>query len=208
MKLKDFEMAIIELAHEGVRLTIPNVVARLKVKPKQAEAWLDDLAKHDKLDVEIDEDEAIIYYRVRGLTVTAADQPSIGSELSAIGDKAMAAAQLGVALGRSNRGPSKPVPEEKRKSILAGILLGLFLPGLGLAYAGPWLLAVLGTVGFVLVWKLLGWIPLIGGLVMGTYALASALLGGLYTAAFNRTGKRAKLIVRKTGRDRQLPRGR
>jgi len=206
MKLKDFEMAIIELAHQGVRLTIPNVVARLKVKPKQAEDWLDGLAKEGKLDVEIDEDEAIIYYRVRGLTVTA-EQKSAGSDLKAAGDKALAAVQLGAALGRMNRPPPKPVAADKQKSVLAGVLLGLFLPGLGLAYAGPWLLAALGAVGFVLVWKLLGWIPLIGGLVIGAYALLSALLGGLYTAAFNRTGERAKLILRRTAPDRRLPSG-
>ena len=207
MKLKDFEMAVIELAHEGVRLTIPNVVARLKVKPKQAEDWLDGLAKEGKLDVEIDEDEAIIYYRVRGLSVRAKADRGVGSELSAIGDKAMAAAQLGAALGRRTGEPAKPLAADQRKSVLAGILLGLFLPGLGLAYAGPWLLAALGAVGFVLVWKLLGWIPLIGGLLMGVYAVASALLGGLYTVAFNRTGKRARLITR-TDPSRRLPPGR
>jgi hypothetical protein len=206
MKLKDFEMAIIELAHQGVRLTIPNVVASLKVKPDKAEEWLDDLARQDKLEVEIDEEEGIIYYRVRGLTVTA-DQGGVGSELAAIGDRAMAAASLGAALGGLNREPASPLPKDKRKSLLAGILLGLFLPGLGLFYAAPWLLAVLGTVGIILVWKLLGWIPLIGSLVIGTYALGSALLGGLYTAEFNRRGKRAKLMKKTSGK-RRLPRGR
>ncbi len=206
MKLKDFEMAVIELAHEGVRVTIPNVVARLKVKPDQAEKWLDDLAREGKLDVEIDEDEAIIYYRVRGLTVTE-EKSSVGSELAAIGDKAMAAASLGVALGGLSREKASPLPKDKRKSLLAGILLGLLLPGLGLFYAAPWLLALLGTVGIILVWKLLGWIPLIGSLVIGTYALGSALLGGLYVAEFNRTGKRAKLMKNTSGK-RRLPRGR
>ena len=205
MKLKDFEMAIIELAHEGVRLTIPNVVARLKVKPDQAEKWLDDLAREDKLEVEIDEDEAIIYYRVRGLTVTA-EKGGVGSDLAALGNQAVAAASLGVALGGLNREKASPLPKDQRKSLLAGLLLGLLLPGLGLFYAAPWLVAVLGTVGILLVWKLLGWIPLIGSLVIGTYALGSALLGGLYTAEFNRTGKRAKLMNKTRGK-RRLPPG-
>ena len=58
MKLSDFELEVIELAHEGVRLTIPNVVAETGVKPDKAEKWLDELCRNGKLDLEIDEDEA------------------------------------------------------------------------------------------------------------------------------------------------------
>ena len=44
-------------------------------------------------------------------------------------------------------------------------------------------------------------------IVVSPVALGSALLGGLYTAEFNRTGKRAKLMKR-TSRNRRLPPGR
>jgi hypothetical protein len=82
---------------------------------------------------------------------------------------------------------------KKRKNVLVAFLLGLLLPGVGLLYAAPWLVAGLGTVATLLLYKLLGWIPLIGTVVMAVLALVSGALGALYARAYNRAGKRVDI---------------
>jgi hypothetical protein len=194
MKLDDFEVAVIDLAHEGVRLTIPNVVARLKVKPDEAERWLDAMCKKNRLDVDIDEDEAVLVYRVRGLTVKKA-QPR--AESAARIEKALAPIGRQVvdaALEKRGLGGSSPLPENEKKSILLGFGLGLILPGLGLFYAAPWLVAAGATLVAIVVMKLASIIPLIGWALGGTFALGSGVAGGLYAARYNREGKRAPLL--------------
>ncbi len=53
-----------------------------------------------------------------------------------------------------------------------------------------------------------GWIPIIGPLISGAlftmFALASALLGLLYAAAYNRNGRRT-MLSDKVSPDKRLP---
>ena len=79
----------------------------------------------------------------------------------------------------------------KPKSVTVGFILGLLLPGIGLAYAAPWVVAGIGAVVALVVYKLVGWIPLLGSAVMGVMALGSAVLGALYAKAYNEHGSRA-----------------
>ncbi len=78
----------------------------------------------------------------------------------------------------------------KHKSVTVAFVLGLLLPGIGLAYAAPWLVAAVGTVAVLLIYKLIGWIPLLGSAVMGVVALSSAVFGALYAKAYNQHGAR------------------
>jgi hypothetical protein len=77
-----------------------------------------------------------------------------------------------------------------RKNVPLAFVLGLLLPGLGLAYAAPWLVAGLGTVVAIVVYKLLGWIPIIGSVAMGLAALLTGGLNVLYARAYNNGGAR------------------
>lgn len=79
---------------------------------------------------------------------------------------------------------------KKNKSALLAFILGLLLPGLGLLYAAPWLVAAVGAVFALLTYKLIAWIPIIGPVAWGLVALTSAGLNVLYVRAFNRTGRR------------------
>jgi hypothetical protein len=95
------------------------------------------------------------------------------------------------------------LPAEERKSVLVGGLLGLFLPGLGLFYAAPFVAAAVLTLVAMAVMApllLLSSIPLIGLLfgwlkiiVIGVLALCSSLLGVLYVANYNKKGRRTPL---------------
>jgi VIT1/CCC1 family predicted Fe2+/Mn2+ transporter len=226
MKLRDFEMRVIELAADGERITIPNVVARLKIKPDQVEKWLDELAREQKLDVDIDEEEAVLVYRVRGLSVKAkaaerARSPEARSAGAAeTGRKAIAKleeverklATVGAAAGIAD-GWEPPARGGPKKSVLAGTLLGAVLPGLGLLYAAPIPVAIAATLAVAVVVAaigIVGWIPFIGGLVSKlvwvTLALSSGLLGALYVRAFNLRGERAPLGLSE-GRGRRRLKG-
>ena len=75
MKFERFELAVIDLASRGVRLTVPNVAACLRLEPQKAEQWLDRMAYEGRLDVEVDESEGYVFYRVRGLGCAGAVGP-------------------------------------------------------------------------------------------------------------------------------------
>ncbi len=84
---------------------------------------------------------------------------------------------------------------DKKKNILVAFLLGLLLPGLGLLYAAPWLVAGVASVFAIMAYKMFAWIPLIGSVLMGLMALCSALLSVTYARGFNRHGKRVPVAV-------------
>jgi len=171
MTFDRFELAIIDLAQRGVCLTIANVAAYTRVPPTRAEEWLDKMAKEGRLDVELDEDHGIIYYRVRGLQ----EMP-----------KAMVPAPQHTFL--------QPLGN---KSVTWGATLGLLLPGVGLLYAAPWSVALVGTLLTIASVKMLGALPLLGWLLssvaLGIAALASAVLGTLYVKQYNKHGRRTHL---------------
>jgi hypothetical protein len=83
--------------------------------------------------------------------------------------------------------------EKNQKNVVLAFILGLVLPGLGLFYVAPWLVAGIGTVAVLVIYKVLGWIPLLGSVVMALVALVSAGLCVLYARAYNRTGKRVEI---------------
>ena len=45
MTFDSFELAVIDLASRGVRLTVANVASHLHVAPAKAEEWLDQMAR-------------------------------------------------------------------------------------------------------------------------------------------------------------------
>lgn len=170
-----FELAIIELASRGVRLTVANVAAHLRVAPNKAEQWLDQMAREGRLDLELDEVVGLVFYRVRGLTPPPSDI---------------------VVAPRPPRPPSPPQPSGN-KSVAVAAALGLMLPGAGLVYAAPVsAAAVCGLVTLVAV-KMLAALPIVGWLLsstaLGICALASGVLGMLYAKQYNRHGRRTHL---------------
>lgn len=169
MKFERFELAVIDLASRGVRLTVPNVAAALRVEPGVAEQWLDRMAYEGRLDVEVEESEGFVFYRVRGLS-------PMPTHLV-------------------HRPPMPMVLKEK--SIAIGMLLGLVLPGLGLLYAAPLSAVIIACITSFALVKMLAVLPLIGPLLssvaLGISALVSALLGALYVKQYNRFGKRTHL---------------
>ena len=68
MDYAKFQVAVVEIAHDGVPLTVANVVARMRLEPEEAEKKLDRMAKEGRLDLEVDENEGVVVYRVRGLS--------------------------------------------------------------------------------------------------------------------------------------------
>ena len=181
MTQQRFEQSVIELASRNVQLTVANVVAHLGVAPDQCETWLDAMARNGRLDVELDEDRGLIYYRVCGLT---APPPPAAPRADSTGQ------------GRP-RAPRAMASERTPKSARAAALCGLLFPGFGLLYAAPFSAALIGGLVSVVAVKMAAVIPLIGpalsAIAFGICALASALFGVLYTRRYNDAGKRVHL---------------
>ncbi len=200
MKLKTFETEVTRLADSGVRLTVANVAARLRLSSAKTEAWLDELAKAGKLDLEIDEDHGVIVYTVRGLVPRRMPRADVhpGTELRI--------AQMEADLERAPQNPralSPLGPPRRQKSVIVAFLAAAFLPGIGLFYAAPLTSALLASIACILLMKL-AVIPFVGWAIGGGVALASGVAGALYASAFNRTGQRTEIVGRLTGR-KQLP---
>jgi hypothetical protein len=176
MTRDDFEVAVIDLASRGVRLTTANVAAFVRLSPGKVEAWLDELAFAGRLEVELDEAEGLCFYRVRGLTPTPPGA-------------------LAIAPIRYDATPTAPA--RRHKTPLLAALLGLALPGVGLLYAAPLSAAVFATVATLVSVKMLGALPLVGWLLksvaLGICAIVSALLGSKYARVYNLHGRRAHI---------------
>ncbi len=170
MKFEEFEVSVIELASRGTRLTIANVVAALGVAPKSAEEWLDQMAHAGRLEVELDENEGVVFYKVRGLSLQQQGQGWFGP---------------------------RPMVRKREKSALVGALAGLLVPGFGLVYAAPLSAAALATLCIIVATKMAAAFPLIGPLlssvVLGVAALCSAALGAAYVKQYNVRGRREHL---------------
>ncbi len=177
MKYGEFQIAVIELAAAGTTISVANVVAALRVEPAQTEEWLDQMAREERLTVELDEEAGAIYYRVPGLTVQPQQQrrwaPSFCKRDSSVARK------------------------DRSKSVAAAALLGLLLPGAGLLYAAPLSAAAIATVAVVVIVKMTAAFPLIGWLLssvaLGLCAVATAVLNAVYVKQYNREGKRVHL---------------
>jgi len=89
------------------------------------------------------------------------------------------------ATGRSRLATHVEGMNNGRKSLALAFILGLVFPGLGLFYSAPWPVALFASVVALLMIKLLGWIPILGALIVGLVGLGSALVGALYAHAHN-----------------------
>jgi epoxyqueuosine reductase len=87
------------------------VCAGLHLEFARADAWLDRMAQEGRLDVELDENEGLVFYRVRGLS-------PLPTSLQFRPPQAVQAA-----------------PSRGRKSAVAAVVFALLVPG-----AGPWVL--------------------------------------------------------------------
>ncbi|MCC6526592.1 MAG: hypothetical protein IT373_28345 [Polyangiaceae bacterium] len=199
MKFPEFETAVIELASEGTPITTANVVAHLKMRPATAEAWLDKMAKDGRLDVDVDEEDAVLVYRVKGLTVKGPGAKKEGTAAKLVRDLEAwepPARALGLARGASG---GRALAAGQKKSVLLGALIGL-VPGLGLFYAAPFSVALVASVAVLVVvgaLKILALVPLLGGFIwflgVGALVVVSALLGAMYAHLYNQHGRRTNL---------------
>ena len=198
MDYSKFQIAVIEIASEGTRLTTANVVSRLRIDPAKAERMLDQMARDGRLDLEVDETEGVVVYHVRGLTPSPRPAPSpLAERLDALRRSVDRDGDLrtwtgtALAFGKPFRTQGRPLPPSLRRSIPAGVALGGLLPGLGLAYAAPWTVVALATFVVVVGFEILPLILAIPFLAAAT--LVSAALGGGYAWKYNQTGRRSAL---------------
>jgi hypothetical protein len=197
----DFQDAVLELAAGGTRITKGNVALRLKIEPASAGTMLDRMTRDGRLELDVDERSGEIFYEVRDSRRGGDGGKSALAELGkALDGGALASAKLGVgtalAMGKVASAASTLAPERRRK-IGLGVLLGGLLPGFGLAYTAPWPVAVGFSLVVVVGVKVIGIIPILSSFLVIPFlvvcAVASAILGGLYTWQYNQTGKRTAL---------------
>jgi hypothetical protein len=213
-----FRDGVAELGAEGKRLTKASVAARLRIDPAEAGALLDRMTRDGELELDIDERSGEIFYE-RGRRPSAALAPTEGVASRALTDLGSAldeggaiAKKMGTAilLGAKGEGPLAPA---RRRSVALGAVLGGVFPGFGLAYAAPWRVVAVTSVGVVVVLKILSFIPFFSGMLTASFfalcAIASAVLGALYTWQYNQAGKRmplgdepgqAKRLLRRLGK--------
>jgi hypothetical protein len=180
---ENFQVEVIELGSRGVPLTVANVVAHLRTPPERVQRGLDRMAREGLLDLEVDENEGFVVYRVRGLSTSA---PLVRRR-----EARLARAQRSTPLTYTR---PRDAPHG-HKSVTLAVVLGALVPGIGLAYAAP-IRVVLPASLLVLVFgKILGgsllFAPLFWVLAIGI----SALFGGLYAVRYNQEGHRARLLA-------------
>ena len=197
-----FEALVIALAADGLPITVANVSARSGVAPRKAEAMLDDMVRAHHLESDVDEREAVIVYRVRGLSANVSGSvkkrvagPTVGSMASDAHDRVVRAAGEVVVRQAASRARAAVLAPTRdgEKSVVYGALFGLLGP-IGLAYAAPWMTVVLGTLVYAIAWK----IPVVHSIVAMLAVLihlACALLGAAYAWRYNRGGRRAPLLT-------------
>ncbi len=181
MSYENFQVEVIELGSRGVPLTVANVVAHLRAPPERVQRGLDKMAREGLLDLEVDENEGVVVYRVRGLS---------SFEL----------ARRGTTLPIHAPRVAPPMFTRRRpellehKSVTLAVVLGALVPGIGLAYAAPLRVVLAASVLVVLFGRVLGasliFAPLFWVLAIAT----SALFGGLYALRYNQEGHRARLL--------------
>jgi len=199
----DFQDAVISLAEGGTRLTKGNVALRLKIEPASAGAMLDRMTRDGRLELDIDERSGEIFYEIRRRDGAPVPAKAGGARtaLAEIGkalDGGSLATRVGAAMVMGKAASTGvALPPEKRRKISVGIVLGGLLPGFGLAYSAPWPVVVASSVVVALGIKIIGLIPLFSSFLLIPFvalcAIASGVLGGLYTWQYNQTGKRTPL---------------
>lgn len=173
MDYAQFQIAVIDLASKDVPLTVANVVAHLHVEPGRTETFLDRMAREGRVDVEVDEAQGSIVYRVRGLSTRT------GRLLPDTTFNVWRAPQL-----------YRPAPP---KSVALAVLLAALLPGIGLAYAAPLRTIVLWTLAMIFMGNLVATHLVLAPLFWTGASVLSALFGGLYAVRYNQEGQRSTL---------------
>jgi len=179
-----FQIAIIDLAARGVRLTVANVVAELGLIPQRVEQMLDQMTREGRLDIEVDESQGFVVYHVRGLSLRRRVESP----------RDVTPAPRGALYHREYRNvfPLSVLPA--RKSVAFGALLGALFPGVGLAYAAPWSVVFAATLIVFVLGKFIGGVLLLGPLFWFVSMGVCSVLGGLYAFRFNQEGRRAPLL--------------
>ncbi|MDI1445804.1 hypothetical protein [Polyangium sp. 6x1] len=182
MSYENFQVEVIELGSRGVTLTVANVVAHLRTPPERVQRGLDRMAREGLLDLEVDESEGFVVYRVRGLSTSAPlarRRDARSTRLARI--PTMTYAQQGLLT----------VP---RKSVTLAVVLGALVPGIGLAYAAPLRVVLAASLLVMVFGRVLG-ASLIFAPLFWVFAIGvSALFGGLYAVRYNQEGHRAPLL--------------
>ncbi len=197
-----FRDGVVALAAEGTRITKASAAARLGVEPARASELLDRMAREGELELDVDERTGEIFYERRSKPSLVAARREGAAERalegigSALDDGAAAAKKVGTAILLGGKGDG-PLPLARRRKVAVGVVLGGFFPGLGLAYAAPWPVVAVGSLVVLVGYKILSFIPFFSGLLTASFlaicAIASAVLGGLYTWQYNQAGRRAPL---------------
>jgi hypothetical protein len=168
------------------------------------------MVKDGRLELDVDERSGEIFYEVpsgvvhgRARTPEAASTSSalaeIGKALDGHGTRALASkiAASSVLAAAKASAEGSALPEQRRRKILVGVVLGGLIPGFGLAYTAPWRVVVASSLLVVVGFKLIGLIPILSAFLLIPFvaicAIASAALGGLYTWQYNQHGKRTPL---------------
>lgn len=214
MEYAKFQDAVLELAanDERTRLTKTSVALRLGVTPTTAGELLDRMTRDGKLELDIDEGSGEIFYELRvhaGASHKARAATAPGKPKAALvrSDGVKALGNLGSALERRGLaarvgtammlGDDGALPLDRRRKVALGVVLGGLFPGLGLAYTAPWPVVVMTSVVVILGYKLLALIPIFSSFLLVPFlvvcAVASGVLGGLYTWRYNQGGKRAPI---------------
>lgn len=194
MEYDDFRDAVLDLAGGGVRITKGSVALRLKIDPRSAGSMLDRMTREGLLELDVDEQSGDIFY-----TTGKRPSPPKGAlaELSKALDGEAIAAKVGTALVMEKLTGSSALAPDKRRKIGLGVLLGGLFPGLGLMYSAPWPVAIAASAVVILGYKIITFIPFLSAFLLVPFlavcAIASAVLGGLYTYQYNQKGKRAPL---------------
>ncbi|HVK69497.1 MAG TPA: hypothetical protein VM694_33800 [Polyangium sp.] len=184
MSYESFQIEVIELGSRGVPLTVANVVAHLRAPPARVQRALDRMAREGLLDLEVDENEGFVVYRVRGLSTSAP-------------------------LARRRAAKPKPKPIDSitpvtytrpslcmtpQKSVTLAVVLGALVPGIGLAYAAPLRVVLPASLLVIVFGKLLAPLLIFAPLFWVFAIGVSALFGGLYAVRYNQEGHRAPLL--------------
>ncbi|MDC3958256.1 hypothetical protein [Polyangium jinanense] len=182
MNYERFQVEVIELGSRGVPLTVANVVAHLRTPPARVQGGLDRMAREGLLDLEVDENEGFVVYRVRGLSTTA-PRPRRREARPMQADRAMP---------MTYEPPS--LLTVRRKSVTLAVVLGALVPGIGLAYAAPLRVVLAASLLVMVFGRVLG-ASLIFAPLFWVFAICvSALFGGLYAVRYNQEGHRARLL--------------
>lgn len=197
-----FERDVVTLAADGTPLTVANVTARTRLPPRKVESMLDQMVSAGLLDSDVDERDAVVVYRVRGLSAKARprSEQAVRDRLAELARDAglspVRSAAARVVVKQATAQAVSAVRDAHRsgeKSVVVGGLLGLFLGPLGLAYAAPWLVVLISTVAYVVAAS----VPIVRS-IFGFFALfihlGFAIAGALYALRYNKAGRRSPLL--------------